>query len=1056
MAPRTAAEEQLAAIWAQLLRVERVGLQDDFFALGGHSLLATQVLSRVREAFGVEVPLPAFFTAPTVAGLAGHLAGEATRQSDALPLVPLDRAGALPVSFAQARLWFFDQLTPGSPMYNIAEAIRLQGPLDVALLVESLNRLVERHEALRTNFAATAAGPVQVIGGAKRVPLPVTEVSGGEAEAERLAREEARKPFDLTTDALLRAQVLRLGAEEHLLLLTIHHIVADGWSMGVLYAELGRIYEALRAGREPELGSLPVQYADFAQWQRAYLTGDVLAEQLGYWQQELAGAPAVLELPTDKPRPAVQSFRGARRHRPLPPALLAQLDELCREEGATPFMVMLAAYQALLSRYTGQEDLLVGTAIANRNRREIEGLIGFFVNMLPMRADLSGRPTFRQFLQQVRRRALGAFAHQDMPLERLVEELQPERDPSRSPLVQVAFALQNAPMDDLQIEGVRVSNLEPAGSDTGTARFDLVLTVEESGGVTRAVAEYCTDLFDEATVERLLAHFETLLASAAADPDRAVADLDLLTPAEEHLLTAEWTDRAVAYDRSRCLHHLVAEHAARMPEKPAVICGETTLTYAELHRRAGALGARLQALGVGPDVLVALCLDRSAEAVVAMLGVLRAGGAFVPVDPTYPADRIAFMLTDSAAPVILTTSDRLPALPVGGAQVLCLDAFDWSLTAEPQELAQPEDLAYVIYTSGSTGRPKGVLIERHGWANLAAGVAVALGVVPDDRVLQFASLSFDASVFEATQALWFGATLCIPTGEARMPGPAMLRFLQEQAITVATVSPAALAAMPATDLPALRMVISAGDAVSADVVTRWAPGRRFVNAYGPTETTVWGTVGDLEPGARVTIGRPAANKRLYVLDQHGGLVPVGVAGELYIGAPDLARGYLNRPELTNERFLETRFGRLYRTGDLVRRLPDGTLEFLGRTDFQVKIRGFRIELGEVQAAVLAHPTVGDAIVIAREDGPGGKRLVAYVTPAGEDGRPEPAALREFLKERLPDYMVPSAILVLDALPLTPNGKVDRKALPAPEREEPSSSVAPRTPAEERMAALWCA
>jgi amino acid adenylation domain-containing protein len=1065
VAPRTVAEEQLAAIWSGLLHRDQVGIHDDFFALGGHSLLATQIVSRVRQAFGVDMPLPVFFEAPTIAGLAQRIKGEAAGRQ-APPLLPVNRGSAVPMSFAQARLWFFDQLAPDSPLYNIAEAIRLEGPLSTRLLEESLNRLVVRHEALRTNFANTAAGPVQVIRPA--APLRLTVADASPADVDRLAREEACLPFDLTADPLIRARLLRLGAQDHLLLLTVHHTVADGWSMGVLYAELGEIYRALAAGAEPGLRPLPVQYADFAQWQRAYLSGEVMAEHLDWWTRALAGAPTVLNLTADRPRPAAQSFRGARRSRVLAPALLAALNERSRQEGATPFMTMLAAFQAMLYRYTGQEDLLVGSVIANRNRQEIEGLIGFFVNMLPMRADLSGNPTFRQLLQQVRRRALGAFAHQDMPLEQLVEALQPERDPGRSPLVQVAFALQNAPMDDLQLPGVTVTNLAPTGVDTGTAKYDLLLTVEEAGGVTRAVVEYATDLFADETAERLLGHYEQLLIAIAGDPDQPVATLPLLTAAEERQVLGEWNQTRTDYPEAT-VQALFARQAAERPEAVAVKYGERTLTYGELDRASSQLAHRLRRLGVGPDVTVAVCLERSPLLIIALLAGLKAGGAYQPLDADYPADRLAFMVQDGQAPVLLTQESLAGRLPATEASVLVLDR-DWAeIVADmpetaPPDLNHPDDLAYVIYTSGSTGRPKGTAIVHRAIVRLVFTTNY-IEFSAADRVLQVSNASFDAFTFEIWGALLHGGVLVGMTKEVALTPVLMAETLRRERITamfltvalfnqVALEQPDAFHTTDtvifggeAADVAAVRAVLQAGGP------------RRLLNGYGPTESTTFATYYPVttlaSEATSVPIGYPISNTTCFVLDGHLQPVPVGVPGELCLGGDGLAREYLNQPQLTAERFVQTPLGRLYKTGDLVRWLPDGAIEYLGRLDHQVKIRGFRIELGEIETALGSHPAAGSVAVLVREDGPAGKRLVAYLTVRPGEAVPASSDLRAYLLQRLPDYMMPAAFMVLDSMPLSPNGKVDRKALPAPAVTEGAPDyAAPQGPLEEALAAIF--
>jgi amino acid adenylation domain-containing protein len=1075
LAPRTPVEEVLAGIWAELLGRERVGADGNFFAFGGHSLLATRVMSRLRSLFGVEMPLRDLFEAPVLADLAARVeaarrAGEdAGAERPAPPLLPIAsalRKGSLPLSFAQQRLWFIDQLEPGRPLYNIPVALRIDGPLRSAVLVQSLGEIARRHEALRTVFAAEEGAPVQVIQPAAPFLLPVVDLAGlpesrREAAALALAGDEAGRPFDLTRGPLLRGLLLRLAADDHLAALTMHHIVSDGWSMGILVRELTVLYTAFAAGRPSPLPELPVQYADFAVWQGSWLHGEVLESEISFWHRQLAGLPPLLALPTDRPRPAVQSFRGAIRPVRLPAGLTRQAQVLSRREGATLFMVLLTGFQALLSRYSGQQDLAVGSPVAGRNRVETEGLIGFFVNTLVLRGDLtggvSGGPSFRELLGRVRETALAAHLHQDVPFEKLVQELAPERSLAHAPLFQVMFALQNAPVESLEIESLRLRPLDGAGT---TAKFDLTLSLQEHDGGLTGPAEHAADLFDGTTIDRLLAGFERLLADAAADPDRSVADLPLLSPAELHQVWIEWNPTAPAPGAS--LVEMFEGWADRMPNAAAVLAPGEALTYDELDHRANQLARRLRTLGVTTDARVGLCAERSPAMIVAVLGILKAGAAYVPLDPAYPRERLAFMVEDALISVLLTEERLLGSLPEAAEATLLLDTGRSDTGRESEERlpgrATPESLAYVIYTSGSTGRPKGTMTHHRGWSNLAEALRRRFGLGPGDRVLQFASLSFDASAMEIAMAFGAGAALVLGPRERLLSREELTALLRES--TIALLPPTVLATLVPEELRGLETLIVGGEACPLQLARRWSAGRRFFNAYGPTEASVCATVKLYGGGERLPVGRPIDRVQAYVLDAWGNPVPVGVPGELSLGGPGLARGYLNLPERTARSFvphpLATLPGeRLYRTGDLALRLPDGEIEILGRLDHQVKVRGFRIELGEIEAVLVALPGVREAAVVVREDRsdlePGNRRLVAYV--AGGDITA--AALRQGLRERLPEHMVPAAFVTLAALPLTPNGKVDRKALPAPERQSPEESYqAPRTPVEEVLAGIW--
>ncbi|MEH2621948.1 amino acid adenylation domain-containing protein/non-ribosomal peptide synthase protein (TIGR01720 family) [Bradyrhizobium sp. AZCC 1719] len=971
-------------------------------------------------------------------------------------------AAEAPLSHAQERLWFLEQLGLAGGSYNIAVAVRLTGRLDVAALSAALSEVVRRHEALRTRFESRGDGAVQVID----PPWPVA--LSPQAVEPRQARQRAdaimQQPFDLARDRLLRVALLQLSPDVHVLVLAMHHVVSDGWSMGVLVREVETLYAALAAGRPSPLPALPIQYADYAVWQRRWLADAALTRQLGYWTEQLSGAPAGLELAADRPRPAVPSFRGGLRTFTVDPGRTAALIKLARQEGATLFMALLAAFNVLLARWSGQDDVVVGTPIAGRTRAETEGLIGFFVNMLALRTDLTGAPSFRDVLRRVKAVALEAYAHQDLPFEKLVEALHPIRDLSREPIFQVVFALQNMPQRPTHMAGL---SIEPFDSGAVPAKFDLELSVAEVDGGLSASLVYATDLFDDSTIERLVGHFGRILDGIVAEPDRRIRELALLGEAERRQLLADWNGPAALYPQDRCLHELFAEQAARRPDAIAVVLEDQTLSYGELERRANRLAHHLRALGVGPDVVVGLCVERSLDMAVGVLGILKAGGAYLPLDPRYPADRLAYMLADAKVTVLLTQEALADRLPAPAARLVRLDT-DWPDIARQPETppasgVDADHLAYVIYTSGSTGRPKGVMIPHRGIMNLAEAQLAQLPLAPTDRILQFASISFDAAVWDVVMSWRVGAALVLAEPRDLMPGEPLRDLLIRQRITTVLLPPTALAALPAAALPDLTTLIVGGEACSAEMLRPWLSGRSVLNAYGPTEASVCTTMFLCAGDRRPPIGRPLPNARIYVLDQQMEPVPVGVAGELYIGGAGLARGYLLRPGLTAERFVPNPFAdgeRLYRTGDLVRWRADGELDFLGRLDTQVKLRGFRIELGEIEATLLSDANVAQAVVVAREDA-AGKRLVAYVVPrqdAMKDATPDAAfdlgELRRQLQHKLPDYMVPAALVKLDQLPLTPNGKLDRNALPAPDRHREAEHQPPRNPVETVLAGLF--
>ena len=989
-----------------------------------------------------------------------------------------------PLSFAQQRLWFLDQLDPGSTVYNVPGSLRIRGLLDVTALQRSVNEILRRHEVLRTTFSMVEGQPVQIIAPSLSLSLPVIDLADHpknerEDEARRFVSEEAGRPFDLARGPLMRVTLLRLDHEDHILLLTMHHIVSDGWSMGVLYRELLVLYEAFSHEQPSPLPDLPIQYADFSIWQRNWLQGEALDSQLSYWKKQLKGPLAILNLPLDRPRPAVQSHRGARQSIILSQALLQSLKALSQKEGVTLFMTLLAAFQVLLHRNTGQDDIVVGTPIANRNRIEIEGLIGFFVNTLVLRNDLSGNPTFNELLARVREVALGAYAHQDLPFEKLIEELKPERNLSQSPLFEVMFVLQNASSRDLESPGLTLS---PVQADNGTAKFALTLHLHEEAWGLRGSLQYATDLFNTTTIERMLGHFQALLEGIVANPEQRISELSLLSEAEKRQLLEEWNDTETDYPKDQCVHQLFEAQAERTPDATAVVFEDQRITYQELNQRANQLAHYLRKLGVGPEILVAICVERSIEMIVGLLAILKAGGAYVPIDPSYPAGRREFMLAEAQASVLLTQGSlfeegwsRIENIERCSTidphiQTVRMDR-DWELIAKghdanPENSITADNLAYVIFTSGSTGQPKGVQITHKSLLNLVFWHRQAFSVTAFDRATQLAGPGFDAAVWELWPYLTVGASIHIPNEMIRLDATSLRDWLVTHTITISFVPTALAENLITLEWPqetALRILLTGGDALHI-YPPETLPFLVF-NNYGPTECTVVAASAQIWPNARPahppTIGRPIANTEIYILDANLNPVGIAVPGELYIGGNGCARGYLNDADLTTAKFIKHSFigepaRRFYKTGDLARYLPDGNIEFLGRLDHQVKIRGYRIELGEIEAVLSRHPGIQTAVVIAREHIRTNKLLVAYVV-LHHECTVKNSELRDFLKQQLPDYMIPSAFVFLDVLPLTPNGKVDHRALPDPDQNRPEMVEryqAPRTATEEKLAGIW--
>ncbi|MCP3962379.1 MAG: amino acid adenylation domain-containing protein [bacterium] len=1098
-APRTPQEELLAEVWSTVLDLPREpGVDEDFFDLGGHSLLATRALARVRELLGVDVPIRVLFEAPTIAGLSERIDAERRIGSGTVPPPIRSRTAegapptaAPPLSFAQQRMWFLDQLEPGSAAYNMPAALSLAGDLDVRALERSLREIVRRHDSLRTTFKSEAGRPTQTIQPPPAVELPVVEVEGQEAALE-LARRESLEPFDLTSGPLLRTVLLRIDEREHLLVFTMHHIVSDGWSIDVFLRDLVRIYDAFRRKRPSPLNELPVQYTDFARWQRRWLEGEVLDGQLAYWREQLAGAPSVLELPLDRPRPPVQSFRGARAPIRLSAEQGEQLHTLARRLGATPFMVLLAAFGMMLRRYSGQDDVSIGTPVAGRQRPELDDLIGFFVNTLVLRLDLGGDEDFKALVKQVRETALDAYTHQDVPFEQLVEELRPAREMSHNPLFQVLFVLHQARPGGRALEDLE---LDLPSIDNRTSRFDLTLSLSDTGEGLEGFLEYATDLFDAPTAERMAGYLERLLVAALAAPERRHTELSGLGASELHQLTA-WNDTRVEYPETAPIHLLFADHAERHPDAVALIFEHQWLSYGELDRRVNQLAHYLRGLGVCRDRLVGVALERSVELVVSIYAILKAGGAYVPFDISYPRQRLSRMLEDSGIDILLSRRREASKLPLAdaeeGLRVVDLDELRGEIgrcaTAAPEIETDDEQLAYMIFTSGSTGRPKGVM-NRHGSIrNRLLWMQQEYGLEAHDRVLQKTPFSFDVSAWELFWPLITGAQLVVARPEGHRDPAYLAELIARLGVTTVHFVPSMLNLFlehPRLDgCDCLRRVIASGEALPPETCRTFhgrpeLAGAGLHNLYGPTEAAVDVTYHRCLPEGEergVPIGRPVANTEIHVLERLGP-VPLGVAGELLIGGVQLARGYHLRPSLTAETFVPDPYGdrsgaRLYRTGDLARHRPDGEVEFLGRLDHQVKIRGLRIELGEIEVALDEHPRVRECVVLARsDDGDGDPRLAAYVVPAEPVVLAEPVALaepvgavagftrhlRKHLGTSLPDYMVPADFVFLDVLPLGPNGKVDRKSLPAPERDRSSlgsTFVAPRTPIEEQLAGIW--
>jgi amino acid adenylation domain-containing protein len=1006
------------------------------------------------------------------------LRGEFRRPANVASIPRRSDSTRAPLSYAQQRLWFFHQLEPDSPLYNTATAVHLQGRLDPNGLQQALSTIIRRHEVLRARFVSEAGNPKQIIGESpEMLPLPVIDLSRcpvheRESEAERLLRAEASRPFDLTRDLMLRATLARLDQTDHVLVISMHHIASDGWSLGVLFRELTALYEGFAGGDAPSLPELPIQYPDYALWQRESLQGAAMENQLAYWRRQLASAPEFLELPADHPRPTIQTFRGHWQWQALTKSLAEALKGLSQRQGATLFMTLLAAFKALVHRYTNQEDVLVGSPSAGRGPIETESLIGFFINTLVLRTDLSGNPTFRELLLRVREVTLGAYAHQDLPFDRLVQELRPERTAGHTPLVQVLFVLQNTPAQNLKLPGLTISPIPLNKMHTGTSKFDLTFQIEENDLGMTVAAEYNTDLFERDTIVRMLGNFKTFLEGIIANPDQRISDLPLLAPAERRRVLVEWNDTHTVYPAGKTIPQLFEEQQAKTPDSIAVKSGGHQWTYRELDARSSRMAQALRSRGISRGQRVGLCVERGADMLAAVLGILKAGAAYVPLDPSFPEGRLRFMADDAQLALLVSTAGLAGSLGLPRDRQLRLDAdaeaiaFDsaTSLTVNACT-AQPGDPAYVIYTSGSTGKPKGVVVPHRAVVNFLTSMAREPGLTADDVLVAITTLSFDIAVLELHLPLTLGATVVIATHDETVDGHALGSLLERHRATVMQATPVTWRLLlesgwnPRTAFKAL----VGGEALPRDLAVQLiACGVELWNMYGPTETTVWSTCARISNTSDgITIGKPIANTTVLILDAREGVCPIGAPGELCIGGDGVALGYWNRPELTAERFIPDPFSTtpgatLYRTGDRARWRNDGTLEHLGRLDFQVKLRGFRIEVGEIETGIAQHPAVREVAVIAREDTQGNKCLVAYLVAENP-----PAdlvdQLRALVRAAMPEYMVPAQFVMLKALPRTHNGKLDRKALPAPSVGDDAPrgvAVAPRTPTEEMIMGVF--
>jgi amino acid adenylation domain-containing protein len=1075
IAPRNELEEILANIYARTLKIERIGIYDNFFELGGHSLMAAQVIYRLQEALETEISISQLFEQPTIASLAEYLTtAKPNKDESYLTLeasAPRYLGTHFPLSSSQQQLWFLTQLEGGNAAYNIALAFKIVGALDISNLEKSLTEIVRRHNSLRTIFPIVDGVPVQQVLPSQLLSLQIINLQSlmeieQTDKIRELVRKEAQQPFNLTKDLLIRSTLLQLGETSNILLLTVHHIVADDWSLKILQKELTVIYTAFQQDRISPLKELDIQYADYVHWQQKRLNEEFLDQQLGYWKKQLAYAPPLLDFPLDRPRPATQNYRGETEFFTLDLGFTRQIKILSQRTGVTLFMFLMTAFAILLSRYSRQQDLVIGTPIANRSRKELESLIGCFINLLSLRIDLTGDPTFIELVQRVRQISLGAYAHQDLPFGKLVEKLRPRQDFSYSPIFQVMFVLQNAPIELSDLVDLQ---LTPLDLETGTSQYDLTLMMEETEVGLRGSFEYNSDLLDRATIRRLVGHFQVLLDGIVANPSKSIEQLPMLTEREQRQLLIEWNNTSTNYPRNKCVHQLFEEQVEQTPDAIAVVFQEQQLTYRELNWRANQLAYYLQRLGVKPDVLVGICLERSLEMIIGILGILKAGGAYVPLDPNYPKERIEYMLEDTQVKVLLTQQHLIEQLHTEKEVVIFGDS-DWAkISKESQEnpicSANSENIAYINYTSGSTGKPKGIETPHRGITRLLFGVSY-INFNAENRFMQMAPISFDASTLEIWGALLFGAQ-CVLFPE-RVPTAKDLReAIQKYSITTMWITSALFNSIIDTDPKALEDVsqlLTGGEALSVNHIERAIkalPSTQIINGYGPTESTTFACCYQIPPQLdnciqSIPIGKPIGNTQIYILDSFLQPVPIGISGEIYIGGDGLARGYLNRLELTEEKFIPNPFGsgKLYKSGDIARYKHDGNIEYIGRIDNQVKIRGFRIEIGEIESVLSQHPNVQSIVVTVIENIPSDKRLVAYVVAKDKS---QEFDLKSFLSDRLPSYMIPTAFVFLEVMPITLNGKIDYRRLPAPDTyssQLEKNFVPPSDPTQKTLAKIW--
>lgn len=1081
LAPRNKIEHALAAIWSEVLRVARIGVRDHFIALGGDSILAALIISRIRRELNLELSIVTLLDeTATIERMATQIeqlpSGQAEFPSDRFSF-PADK-DEIPLSFAQERLWFLSQFSGGNLAYHRVCAIRVKGKLNVTALEHSLNEIIRRHEILRTNFCVEDGQPFQVITPFQKIPIKQIELRGipdseRELEAQRVILDEARVEFDLAKDSLVRFVCLQVNEQDQILLLITHHIVFDGWSEGIFFNELARGYNAISTNQSPRTPELPIQYADFARWQRETLKSEILQRNLNYWRVQLGDNLPVLEFPTDRPRPALQTFNGSRHSFTISKLLINQARNLFRLEGLTLFMGLLAVFGILLRRYTMQDDIIVGSPVTGRHRVEFENLIGIFVNNLVLRANFSGDLTCRELFARVKGVALGAYAHQDLPFERLVQELQPQRDLSRNPLFQVGFQLRNVPQEPWTWQDMVVDKYS---FDPGTTHYDLTLDTVEEAEVLRCTIEYSTDLFDATTIQRMAGHFQVLLEGVIGHPEQRISELPILTQTERYQLLVEWNETKQDYPQDTCIHHLIEKQVERTPDAVAVVFQDQQLTYRELNDRANQLAHYLQKLGVGPEVRVGISTERSLEMIIGLMGILKAGGAYVPLDPDSPRDRLAFMLKDTQLRVLVTRSIYLEKFPQDLVRTISLDG-NWeeishASQANPTKTIKAEHLAYVLYTSGSTGQPKGVMVEHKQLVNYVWGIIERLELQPGASSAMVQPLTWDSCITVIFPILSTGGCLHLLSKEQSLDLRQFAEYLSNHRIDLLKIAPSHLGAFQADPLfdkvLPRRWLVLGGEPLRSDLVSQIQSRCTcaIFNEYGPTETTVGVLTYPVDQEDRrntqsVPIGKPGANIRAYVLDSMRQLVPIGVPGELYIGGQCVARGYLNRADITKANFVSDPFSgqsgaRLYKTGDLVRYLADGNAEFLGRTDDQVKIRGIRIELGEIESVMNQYPGVRQSAVIASEETSGGKRLVAYIE-VNEKPTPLTIDLRHFLQLKLPDYMIPASFVTLNSLPLLPNGKVNKRELltrELPIIESEQDWVSPRTPIEKLLEEMW--